>query len=522
MRQSILAAFLLSVLCVPAWAETMLSGHLEAGGRMRHPLSIKPGEVVRGSFSGRGLRLALIGADGGRLRLLARGERDGEDFAFVAGDTPPQALEIAAARDAADYALTLSPPLPWRPAPPLVARDVESVASPALRAVLRGADLAAFWRDRQAQGGPLVEPGERDGEMLLTFLWRGAAHNAWVFSAPSGDHEPMRRLGDSDLWFASFTVPADTRMTYKLAPDVPIPDLPPAERRRLILATAQRDPLNTRHFPDQVADIFDGESVVELPGAVPQPWVGRKPGTPLGAIERSRLDSVILGNQRDMVLYRPPGWVPGADGNALLVLFDAEFFHDRADIAAVLDTLHHAGAIAPTAALMVANPSNETRSAELPPNPAFARFLIEEALPWAASRGVAAPGARTVAAGASYGGLAAAYVGLEHPRVFGNVVALSPSFWWAPPGEVGQWLVRRAASLPAADLRFFIEPGSFEGGARSILQSSRAMRDALRAKGLTVHYRETPGGHDLMRWRASLGDALAALLPPAKASSPRR
>ena len=44
------------------------------------------------------------------------------------------------------------------------------------------------------------------------------------------------------------------------------------------------------------------------------------------------------------------------------------------------------------------------------------------------------PADRTVLAGSSYGGLAATTVAMRHPEVFGNVLSMSGSFWWSPPG----------------------------------------------------------------------------------------
>lgn len=521
---------LLAPLCAACAQSRPLTGYLAAGQQASHPLTLAPGDFVHGRFEGRGLRLTLADAQGRPLRVLAQGERDAEEFMLVAADPPPARLVVAAPdrpapdRPAQDhqtpYRLTVKPAVPRADAAGRDpggdlgsdgAADLGAVASPVLRAVSAQGDSRLFWRQTQAHGTPLVEEWA-PGQVLLTFVWRGEHDNVWLFSAPSGRHDPMRRLGTTDIWFASYVVPDSTRMTYKIAPDVPDLDLPPHEKRRLILATAQRDPLNPRTFPDRPTDIWAGESLVELPQAPPQPWVGRRPGVAAGTVETVRLNSDILGNGRDMVLYRPPGWVEGRRDNALLVLFDAELFHAKADVTAILDNLHHSGAIPATAALMIANPSNETRSRELPPNPDFARFLDREALPWAAARGLAAEPARTVVAGASFGGLAASYLGLTLPHRFGNVIGQSSSFWWAPAGEADGWLLRHAASLPRQPVRFFLEAGLFEGNSRSILQTNRAMRDLLAGKGYFIDYHEHAGGHDLARWRSTLADGLLALM----------
>lgn len=66
----------------------------------------------------------------------------------------------------------------------------------------------------------MVEPVDA-GHKRVTFLWRGASRNVFILGSPAGDHDPLFRLGDSDVWFRSYVVPADTLMQYKLAPDVP-------------------------------------------------------------------------------------------------------------------------------------------------------------------------------------------------------------------------------------------------------------------------------------------------------------
>ena len=48
----------------------------------------------------------------------------------------------------------------------------------------------------------------------------------------------------------------------------------------------------------------------------------------------------------------------------------------------------------------------------------------------------------------------------------------------------------------------------------AITVANRHFRDVLGAKGCDVTYRETGSGHEDIHWRATLGDALIALLKP--------
>ena len=105
----------------------------------------------------------------------------------------------------------------------LAVEEQQSPASPQLQKLLRelaaGGNTDAFWLARQQEGTPMVEPVDAQHKRV-TFLWRGARSNVYLLGSPGGDHDALFRLGQSDVWFRSYIVPADTLMQYKLAPDV--------------------------------------------------------------------------------------------------------------------------------------------------------------------------------------------------------------------------------------------------------------------------------------------------------------
>lgn len=496
-----------------------VAGRLAAGQRQVHPLPLPAGEVARGRLAGAGVRLFLLDALGRPVRRLSAGLYDGDEFMFLAGDAGPYALAVEADAGGA-YRLEVERLVP-RADPPAAPGGVPE--SPRLRALATagtGASLAGFWDEVARSGAPLVErdgvvPPLGEDEYLVTFLWRGAERNVRLLGAPSGEHDELFRLGQTDVWYRSYRLPADTRLTYRMAPDVPALDVPPAMRRRAIVATLQRDPLNPRSHPARPVDAYDGDSVLELPRAPAQAWVGRRPGVAAGTLTAHRLRSALLGNARTVHLYRSPGYRAGRPGNALVVLFDGEIHAGTASTADTLDNLVAAGKLPPTAAILIGNPDRDARAAELPPNPDFARFLAEELMPWARAAGICAEPARTVIGGASYGGLAAAWAGLTHPELFGKVYSQSGSFWWSPKGErEPEWLSRRFAEEPAVPVAFLLEAGLFESNGRGIgiLEGTRHLRDVLRAKGYRVAYHEPAAGHDWYHWRGRLGDGLLELL----------
>lgn len=486
-------------------------GRLDEAGRHRIELPLEAGDYLGGQLPSAGVTLDLQGADGTHLRRLVGGDAGRRAFLMVAPGDGDYRLALQGAAGAG-YRLELAAPIPL--AEQRAPR--EQLQSPRLRALQQrleeGGDSEAFWGEMAERGTPLVEPLD-EANARVTFLWRGARHNVRLFGGPGYDHAHLARLGDSDVWFVTFRLPRETRLSYQLAPDVPELDADAGTRRRAILATAQADPLNPGAYPERGIDPFQYDSVLELDRAPPQPWIAPRAGVPRGTLERFELASTLLGNRRTVHLYRPAGYRPGAADNHLLYLFDAEAYLGKVPTPRVLDNLIAAGAIPPMAAVLIDNPSPEARGAELPPNPDFARFLAEELQPWVRAHGLDAPAARTVIAGSSYGGLASSYAALKHPEIFGNVLSQSGSYWWAPPGEEPEWLTREYARTAKLPVRFYLEAGQFERGEgqSGIFETTRHLRDVLQARGYPVIHREWASGHDYLNWRGTLAEGLIAL-----------
>lgn len=490
-------------------------GRVPVGGSCLFRLDVPAGHVVQGEFGGHHAVLDLQDQDGVHLRRLGRSDATVQGITWVASEASRRLAVRQVGGAPASFELRIAKAL----APMDQAREPVKLESPrlgALRGILEsGGSGDAFWAEVARDGTPLVEP-LAGGESLVTFLWRGEAESVRLFGSPSGNHDPLRRLDGSDIWWASFRMPNTARLSYRVAPDVPRIQASAMEQRRAILATARRDPLNPHVYPDTPdtrLDLYQGASVLTLPDAPPQPWVRRRSGVAAGVLAHHEFDSKVLGNTRDVWIYRPAGGKP----QALLVLFDAHAYLEQVPTPAIIDNLMADGLIPSTAVVLVGNPTPEARGRELPPNEPFARFLGEELMPWITKQGVAQPASRTVIAGSSYGGLASAYAGLSNARHFGNVLSLSGSYWWAPEGEKPGWMMRRYVEAPAGDVRFYLDAGRYEasrGGRDGILETSRHLGDVLRAKGYAVTQVEHDTGHDYLHWQGSLGCGLVALLNP--------
>ncbi|MBP2227777.1 enterochelin esterase family protein [Azospirillum agricola] len=495
-----------------------LSGTPDGG---THPLALAEGDYVEGLLDSGPLPvdLRLVDAGGRPLRLLLGGSTGRASFRFVA--EPAHAALRISGREAGAYSLTLTRRI-GRDGQFPNPRVFDSPTIAALAGALeRGGTTDAFWERVARTGTPLTEP-HGPGTLVMTFLARGARQNVRLLGGPSSDHEQLERLGTSDVWFKSFVVPDSTRLSYQIAPDVP--DFPASCRacREAILAQTQADPLNPRSWPSDAPDRFNRWSVVDLPAAPPQPGVPDD-AAPAGSpddrrFDSRRFDSRRLGNSREVTIHTTAGFDPARPDTILLLLFDGPDYRDRVRAPAILDRLTADGRLPPVVTAFIANPSAETRARELPGNPDFAAMLADELLPWLAERtGLTPRPERTVLAGSSYGGLAAATAALAHPERFGNALSISGSFWWHPEGtrrERPEHVAGLVATGKRAPVRFFLSAGLFESGSAGdlgILESSRHLRDVLEAKGYDVAYREYAAGHDYYAWRGVLGDGLLAL-----------
>jgi enterochelin esterase-like enzyme len=370
-----------------------------------------------------------------------------------------------------------------------------------------------LWQQALASGTPLVAPVDDDGTVEVTFLWRGEAPRTTI--GWGLDLELERRPG-ADLWIGRIRLPAAMRTLYCLMHGEATSSPRDADGTGVVHV----DPLNRQvfHFPRDPGDPTDHDSfmsLLELPQAPPETWSTPQPGVPQGTIVETTLPSEVLGEDRRVAVYRPPG-EPG-DDLATLVVFDGFLARAVLRVPSTLDNLIAAGRIPPTVALFVQGEDSK-RDDELGPNEAMTRFVSRELIGAARRKwGATSDPGRTAIAGVSLGGLAAAHIALRVPEVFGGVIAQSGAYWWPYP-EAGEpkWLIREYERTDRAGLRFYLDVGSYERlpgpDGDSQLEVNRQFRDVLLAKGYPVTYAEYPGAHDYVNWRNTMADGLIAVL----------
>jgi enterochelin esterase-like enzyme len=421
----------------------------------------------------------------------------------------------------------------------LSAQTVDELpSSPRLAALqdrLKSGDTKAiesFWKEINERGAPIVEPAAgSDRDMLVTMLWRAREETKNVFVFRLMDvNKPMTRLLDTDLWYKTFRLEKGARFIYQFATNLP----DPKEWRGIarFAGALRNDPFNPLQFVERSNEFNPYEvtfySAAELPSAGSQFWNVAQPKVPTGRVQRDKFTSKLLGNERPVWIYTPHRYAADKKPYGLLVLTDGGLYVNTARVATTLDNLIAAGLIPPLVAVMVENPD---RWRELSCNSQYADFLAQEIVPWARANYHATdrPG-QTIIGGTSLGGLQAAFVGLKHAEVFGNVLSQSGAFAWKPDGEKEwEWLNRQFAASPRLPLRFSFEAGLLEGTwwwrslvppspngpaviDPTLLAANRNLRDTLLSKGYSVHYTEFNGNHGLLNWRGTLASHLIALI----------
>jgi predicted alpha/beta superfamily hydrolase len=260
---------------------------------------------------------------------------------------------------------------------------------------------------------------------------------------------------------------------------------------------------------------------------------GRRAGEEGRLRVHERFASQFLSTRRDLIVYLPPGYDESKNARyPVLYLQDGQNLFSpatafggqdwRADAAA--DQLICAGEIEPLLIVGVFHAGvrrlseyTPTRDPKLRKGGKAARYAqtlareIKAFIDHAYRTRKGAPHAAV--GGSSLGALASLVAGLNYPRVFGHVAAMSPSVWWD-----------RRSILPMVEAyrervrgRIWLDAGTAESDApQQMIDDTRALRDALEAKGweegANLLYREYEGaGHNEAAWAARFPDVLRAL-----------
>jgi len=228
-----------------------------------------------------------------------------------------------------------------------------------------------------------------------------------------------------------------------------------------------------------------------------------------GRVLRLNVVSGILGQERRLLIYSPPGL---ADTALPHILFqDGKAYYGWGRAAQALDVLMDRNEAEPAHLIFV--PPKE-RTPEYAFNPDYRRFLTDEVLPAVEDR--APCDGRRTAWGASLGGLMSAQLAWERADLFQQVVTQSGAYLFSPDMELrnpfsGNESLRQEVTAhpgPLPDLRWHLDCGTLEW----LLPSNEHLVAALAGRGAEARLVKRSAGHNWVNWRNGLADGFRAAL----------
>ena len=371
------------------------------------------------------------------------------------------------------------------------------------------ADLRAEIERRVARGASSAEIDDLIGQFLLA----GGAAPApcleydgtvtWLYRESTGasvsvvgdilGYDPagtrMSRLPGCDLLFLTASIPLDARLAYSF-----VLERGDASDRR---APPIVDPLNSRRM--LATDPLRPLSILEMPNARPVPELEDGDGDEPNVLYQV-IGSADGTTWARVWIYLPPDYDPADRRYPALYLLDGEAYLVSARAPRIMDALVAQGEVAPAIVVFVERPGGPSGG-----DAAYAQFLAQDLVPWIDARYPTStdPQERAIG-GAGTSGALSLYVALEHPDMFGRVLAQSPlgrSLVVHLPG-----LLARNAARGFGPPLCYIDVGRYDHPGR--VEGAQSLCGALLGRGATVSYQDFGGDHSFLGWRATLPDAL--------------
>ncbi len=267
--------------------------------------------------------------------------------------------------------------------------------------------------------------------------------------------------------------------------------------------------------PFQKYNLLNTESQVEVPGPKSLPWEIND--VPRGTLHRHFYRSAVAGDERDFIVYTPPGYDASAK-ERYPVLYLLHGYSDdptawsavgRANV--ILDNLIARGQARPMIVVMplgygtmdvVKAGWSRVRDRDLWQRNVdkFGETLLDEVVPQVEkSYRVSTDRRARAIAGLSMGGTESLVVGLNHPDRFAWIGAFSS----------GGLNTNFAAQFPALDARandqlrlLWVACGKDDG----LLKANQQFCDWLQSKNIHYTWVESPGAHSFRVWRRYLAE----------------
>lgn len=375
--------------------------------------------------------------------------------------------------------------------------------------------LERFWANIEEKGSPIIETLPEDLEhSLVTFIYKEDDKVENVLLIPEIEDckfldYKLERLLNTNLWYLSCKIRNDIRFQYCFSVNDPLDDDWDSRFEKII-----HDNLNKNFLFIEDEEENEILSYVVMPHAEEFFWVKENIDVPKGDLNEYRYKSESLDEEMRLRIYIPHGYKETNKPYKFLVLTDGDEYINILSAKLVLDNLISDNKIPPIVVLFI--DSTDSREEELSCNDTYVNAIVSEVIPWFRNNyNISTEAKNGIIGGLSLGGLTAAYVGLKHSEIFGNVLSQSGSFWYKPDEykepESTCWISSEFNKLERLPLKFYLNVGILEEK-DNMIGVNKILRDVLETKEYDVEYEEFKGGHDYLCWGETLANGLISLI----------
>ncbi|MCK5222877.1 MAG: esterase family protein [Candidatus Aminicenantes bacterium] len=370
-----------------------------------------------------------------------------------------------------------------------------------------------FWNLAKEKGLPFIEEDPLDENYkFVTLVYQNSEKNKDITFEVKGIYDEyrfgdmkLRQLGKTDLYYRCYKVPNDICFSYRFN----IKDIVTGKKYKNV------DKYNSDRIPKGEIHNFTF-SVLDLKKSEPD-WNKKRHTNLNSRLETFKYKVKALNEERNIYVYLPPDYDKNRkDGYPVIYLFDSFIYLNRVEVPNILDNLIVEGKIEPMIAVLFGT-YRRTRDIILPLNFEFRDEFVSDFLPIIRKNyNTSLKPENNIIGGMSYGGLAAAFIGLYHPEIFGKILSQSGSFWrgleltdkegtWIRK----DWLINKYLIAEKMDLKLYLDWGLQEN---FVLGSNRKMVRVLTQKGYDLKFVEFNGWHDWSNSRKTFPEGLLYLL----------
>lgn len=388
---------------------------------------------------------------------------------------------------------------------------------------------ADFFYEIQYSGGfPII-----DGN-TVTFVYQGTELG-----------EPIRLAGDFNAWSATANPLTKAQADYNVFYTTVTLSNP---RTRSLYKFVGKSSGADLYIPDYKARRFQYDSY----GQYSLIYGGNQ--SEKSHLERyPQMKSDIVGYDRDLWLYMPPGYDQESDSYPVIYMHDGQNLFDPAAFYGgwkadqVVDSLLAQGRMREVVIVGIANTPDRmeeyTQVEDFLPAyggtmggdaPLYARHIVEEVKPFIDARYRTLPSRENTAVlGSSLGGLVSYYIGWEYPEVFRYVGGMSSTFGWGSLNLDNQTIIEDVQADSKQSILYYLDSGGDDGGGCKDTDNDGVYDDnanaddnwcetwqmytVLKAKGFTtseLKYVTSPGQeHNEASWNTRLDDVFTFWFP---------